>query len=202
MIAGPGKEPARLENNDESLRLTRLVAFHAAASPLQILASVLPAGAAEEEIWSFTVGDNVIVGREHLTENKRPRSAEEFFATYSSPRCLAGGRRCLALTRDGVQKFIDVQASKSTPNAQTLLALGRGADVRDIARVPGQEMAVYLLMGCPEATESAADAPTPAASTPEASTPAPAGWHRKPASSKKDHATHDLLARRATRPAT
>jgi hypothetical protein len=52
----------------------------------------------------------------------------------------------VVLTQDGVHRYIDVQATRKAPT-EKLQAFDITAELRDIARVPGQPASFYLLLG-------------------------------------------------------
>jgi hypothetical protein len=141
-----GARPERLAGGDPSLRLTRLLAFDAAASPLRILAAALPEGAAEEQIWSLTVANAALLQAAPAKADTVLASREAFFAAYNAPRCLPGGRLCLGLSSDGQQTYIDVESTRGAA-PQSLLSVG-STDVRDVTWQPGGEPSLYLLVGC------------------------------------------------------
>jgi hypothetical protein len=146
VVQRPGTSPEPLPGIDRSLRLTSLLAFRAAASPLQLLAAALPEGAAEEELWSITVSDATVLGAARVTDDPAFAHAQAFFAGYNAPRCLPGGRRCLMLSRDDQQTYVDIKPTRDA-RPQTVQELG-GADIVDITWGPGEEATFYLLVGC------------------------------------------------------
>ncbi|WP_437805811.1 hypothetical protein [Sorangium sp. So ce1078] len=144
-LRAPGAQPEAALGNDPALRLTRLLAFRAEASPVQILAAALPRGASEEQIWSITVSDAAILRAQPAGDELALASQEAFFAAYTTPRCQAGGRDCLRFEDDERQTYIAVRPAPDAP-LREVQALA-STDVRDIAWGPGEEASFYLLVG-------------------------------------------------------
>jgi hypothetical protein len=134
-------------SGDASVRFTQLMGFHAEGSSTQILAAAQAEGSGELRVWSLTISgrESATFHAEPLADERKPRTVEEFFATYQSPRCHAGGKQCLVLGNDLQQDFIQIAPKRGAPQ-KTLRPLGK-AGVRDVAWKPGG--GIYAVMSCP-----------------------------------------------------
>jgi hypothetical protein len=143
----PGKTPIPLQRQDPALRVMRLLAFVAAASPLEILVTAKPTGSAREQIWVLTVDQSSVMGMRPARGDRSLRDKAAFFEKYRAPHCQKGGERCLILSVDHEQAYLDVQPVRDA-NPEEFQALG-DVDARDVAWADEKGEAIYLMMGCP-----------------------------------------------------
>jgi hypothetical protein len=141
-----GKAAVPLEGFNPSLRITRFLGT--ATSPLRVLAAVERNNAAAEEVWMFTVNGTTIQATARTDSMDALMNIQKFFGTFSSPKCLPGGKNCLVLTHDHGDVHIDVEPSRGEP----LVPFRRLNDtsVHDVAWATSDGKSIYLLIGCPE----------------------------------------------------
>jgi len=141
----PMVQPARLEGNDDKLRVTRLLAFAKNAQPEEMLITAVPAGATGEQLYQLTLTATGIQRRAPVT--LEVSGQEAFFAKYSAPRCLDGGRRCVSASHDSLSAFIDEQAKRGS-KPETIKKLGE-TKVADVAWAGPDGKALLALVACP-----------------------------------------------------
>ena len=144
--ASPGK-PLPVTGATPGLRLTRLLAFATATSPLTLLVVAIPSGKSAEEVWKLSVDlvGATFLGAEHINpKNEAERNA--VLAGHEAPRCLPGGNNCLIISRGYDECFLDVEPRRGARRKQ-LQTLG-DVDVRDARWGSSDGRSVYLLLGC------------------------------------------------------
>jgi hypothetical protein len=139
--------PEPLHGGDPALAISRLLAWKAAASPLEVLVEAQPHGKTAAEIWVIAIEDRTIVRQGRALADKAFADRGSFFQTYSSPRCLSGGSRCLVLSSDGQESYLEVEPTRGEP-PEPLAELGELA-VRDVAWAAEDSQSLYLLVDCP-----------------------------------------------------
>lgn len=143
----PGQAPEPLQGGDPALTISRLLAWKAAASPLEVLVEAKPQGAKAAEIWVVAVEGRTILRQERAHAEEAFAEQASFFRTYSSPRCLSGGSRCLVLTSDGQESCLEVEPIRGEA-PEALAELGELA-VRDVAWAAEDGQSLYFLVDCP-----------------------------------------------------
>jgi hypothetical protein len=134
----PGQAPRPLQGSDPALAISRLLAWRAAASPLEVLVEARPHSADAAEIWVIAVDDRAIVRQGRAPADRALADQGSFFMAYSSPRCLSG---------DGQESYLEVEPTRGKAPT-TLEALGELA-VRDVAWAAKDGQSLYLLVDCP-----------------------------------------------------
>lgn len=145
-----GQPLAPLMGAAPALTIRRLLAFKAAASPLELLVEArAPEGATPEQLWVITVGDRTILRQEPATGARAiPAQKEAFFQAYTSPRCQPGWHRCLSVSTDSEQMSqLDVEETRGMPPDK--LQQLDGSDVLDAAWASSDERSIYFLMASP-----------------------------------------------------
>jgi hypothetical protein len=146
--------PTELEGADPALKVTHLLGFMAAASPLRLLVSAKPDGSARNQLWLFTVADRSITAADQVSDHPAFRTSKDFFNAFRVPRCLSSGQRCLVLEAVSGQVYLEVEPARDKP-PELLLQLGR-LETHDAAWASADGRSLYLLAGCPSPGDKAA----------------------------------------------
>jgi hypothetical protein len=110
-----------------------------------MMVAAKPAGAKAEELWKLTLAPGAILSAQPVTIAVADKEA--FFAMYTAPRCLDGGRRCLVPSLDQQGAYIDEQASRdSAPVPFKQMGATR---VVDAAWAAPDGTSIYALVPCP-----------------------------------------------------
>lgn len=138
--------PVALAGADPALRVTHLLAFLAAESPLRLLVKAERDGASGEEPWLLTVAGPAIAAAEKVSDQPAFRSAAAFFEAFRVPRCLPRGRSCLVVEEGADdQCFLGAEPEPGTTPLKPV-PLGPIA-AREPAWAP-EERSLYLLASC------------------------------------------------------
>jgi hypothetical protein len=142
----PGAEPVPLPGSDPDLGVTHLLAFTKHQSPLEMLVSAKPRGSSSWQLWTLALEDRAIQSAKEVAMDARFASKEAFFAAYTAPRCLEGGRRCLVPRWDGQRGYVEEEVFRDESSV-TLEDLG-GVRVADAAWASADGSQMYLLLPC------------------------------------------------------
>jgi hypothetical protein len=146
--------PTALEGADTALKVTHLLAFMAAASPLRLLVSAKPRGSTRNQLWLFTLDDRSITAAEQVSDHPAFRTSEDFFNAFRVPRCLSSGQQCLVLEDVSGQLYLEVEPERGK-QPELLQPLGQ-LEARDAAWASADGRSLYLLAGCPSPGDEAA----------------------------------------------
>jgi hypothetical protein len=142
----PGEDPVLLPGSAPDLGVAHLLAFTKHASPLEMLVSAKPTGASSWQLWLLVVEDQGIQSARPVTMDPGLASKEAFFAAYTAPRCLDGGRRCLVPRWDGQNGFLEEEASRDG-SSKTIERTG-GVEITDAAWASPDGTSLYVLLPC------------------------------------------------------
>ena len=144
----PGQAPEPLEGSDPALSISRLLAWNAAASPLEVLVEARPHGVKAAEIWVVAIDDRTIVRQGRAPAGAAFADQASFFRTYRSPRWLSGGNQCLVLSEEDRQNScLEVEPTRG--KAREMVAELGELRARDVAWAAKDGKSLYFLVDCP-----------------------------------------------------
>jgi hypothetical protein len=141
----PGAKLTGLDGYDAALGVQYLLGFDRLASPLELLVGARPHGADRLQLWKLAVAGRTLVSQREVTGAPAFATMDAFFAAYSTPRCLEGGRDCLVPSHVSQQWFLELEAVPLGLQ-KPLQPLGDTPVTDVVWAVPGESM--YLLVPC------------------------------------------------------
>ncbi|MGK3984882.1 hypothetical protein WME99_17680 [Sorangium sp. So ce136] len=147
IFVAQGEALSPLPGQDPDLYVWNLLAFRTAQSPLQMLVSATPAGAAETQIWQLQIEEMSMVGATPVDGAAELASMEVFFASFHVPRCLGAARRCLVLNQPSGDEPQALDAWDGRPDAATPIQELGTLLVQDVAWASRDGRWLYMLAG-------------------------------------------------------
>ncbi|WP_437723074.1 hypothetical protein [Sorangium sp. So ce861] len=142
-----GQALSPMRGQDPDLYVWNLLAFRAAQSPIQLLVSATPAGAAETQIWQLQIEEMSMTGATPVHGSAELASMEAFFGTFHVPRCLGAARRCLILNQPSGDEPQTLDAWDGRPDTATPVQELSEVLVQDVAWASRDGRWLYMLAG-------------------------------------------------------